>query len=212
MVQGTLGVASVPTLTAPARAPQTTWAHTGRLCSCSVPEGLQPRARQAYKLRFDRVGKAGTEFQCVFIHMHKDEGVLEAAAAARRAFGQAPSDYMPHLSLLYAKIPDKERTEIAEQLQARAHIMSLRCCTSAVLLLLAAVSGAAALLPSAVCATAVLLCEPQSCQSCCWLLLSPPSATRLKMLAATLLIETLYDHFICDMWPFKLDLQWKEQH
>ena len=60
----------------------------------------------------------------MFILMHKDEAVVEAAAAARRAFGQAPLDYMPHLSLLYAKIPDEERTEIAEQLQVRSHILS----------------------------------------------------------------------------------------
>lgn len=136
-VQGAPGFASLLALSAPARALWTAWARTGRSCLCSVPEGLQPRARQAYKLRFDRVGKAATEFQCVFILVHKDEGVLEAAAAARRLFGQAPSDYMPHLSLLYAKIPDEERTEIAEQLQVRAHILSLRCCTAAVLLLLA---------------------------------------------------------------------------
>lgn len=99
--------------------------HTGRSLSCPVFEFLKRRTRQAYKLRLDRVGKADTEFQCVFILVHKDEGVLEAAAAARRAFGQAPADYMPHLSLLYAKIPDEERTEIAEQLQVRAQILSL---------------------------------------------------------------------------------------
>ena len=137
---------------------------------------LQPRAWQAYKLRFDRVSKAGTEFQCVLILVHKDEGVLEAAAAARRAFGQAPSDYMPHLSLLYAKIPDEERTEIAEQLQAHAHTLSLRCCTSAVLVLLADSERCSSAAGHHSLFSKMLLCELRARHGCCWLG-SPSSAT-----------------------------------
>ncbi len=74
---------------------------------------------QAYKLRLDRVGKANTRFQCVFILMHKDEEAVAAAVATQRKFGLASASepYMPHLSLLYADISEEERTELAEQLQ-----------------------------------------------------------------------------------------------
>ncbi len=77
--------------------------------------------RQAYKLRFDRIAQSTTVFQCVFVLVHPDEEVQRAAAAARRAFGLGDGPgYTPHLSLLYADIPQEERAELVEQLQARA--------------------------------------------------------------------------------------------
>jgi len=77
--------------------------------------------RQAYQLRFDRIAQSTTRFQCVFVLVHPDEEVQSAAAAARRAFGLGDGEgYTPHLSLLYADIPQEERAELVEQLQARA--------------------------------------------------------------------------------------------
>jgi len=88
-----------------------------------TPGGAHARfaGRQAYKLRFDRIAQSTTRFQCVFVLVHPDEEVQRAAAAARRAFGLGDGEgYTPHLSLLYADIPQEERAELVEQLQARA--------------------------------------------------------------------------------------------
>jgi hypothetical protein len=43
---------------------------------------------------------------------HQDEGTMAAAAATRAAFARSTPPYMPHLSLLYADIPQEQRSKV----------------------------------------------------------------------------------------------------
>ncbi len=60
-----------------------------------------PCPLQKYRVNFTGVTRGSLYYQCVYLGVANDQPVMEAAAAARRAYGMTTGPYMPHLSLLY---------------------------------------------------------------------------------------------------------------
>ncbi|WIA10617.1 hypothetical protein OEZ85_010799 [Tetradesmus obliquus] len=73
---------------------------------------MQQLAQETKKFRinFLNVVQGSSFHKCVYILVAKEQAIMAAGAAAQQAFGKAPADYMPHLSLLYADVDDTART------------------------------------------------------------------------------------------------------
>lgn len=65
---------------------------------------------QKFRINFLNVVQGSSFHKCVYILVAKEQAIMAAGAAAQQAFGKAPADYMPHLSLLYADVDDTART------------------------------------------------------------------------------------------------------
>jgi len=64
----------------------------------------------------------GSSFhKCVFILVAKEAAIMQAGATAREHFGMPMSDYMPHLSLLYAEIADEAKADSMRQAVQRLY-------------------------------------------------------------------------------------------
>ncbi|ELR12139.1 uncharacterized protein ACA1_140230 [Acanthamoeba castellanii str. Neff] len=72
------------------------------------------------------LGKGSTFHQCVFIHARKTPELLKAYTHAQQVFGRAQpgsqATFMPHVSLLYADIPDSTKDRIIAHLQAEGRL------------------------------------------------------------------------------------------
>eukprot|EP00882_Tetradesmus_deserticola_P023670 GHRQ01025774.1.p2 GENE.GHRQ01025774.1~~GHRQ01025774.1.p2 ORF type:complete len:142 (+),score=44.03 GHRQ01025774.1:582-1007(+) len=64
---------------------------------------------QRFRLNFLNVVHGQTFHKCVYILVAKEEAIMAAGAAAQQAFGKPTTDFMPHLSLLYADVDDATR-------------------------------------------------------------------------------------------------------
>jgi len=55
-------------------------------------------------------------FRCLFVTLRSDKAILEARQAACRVFDRRRAPYLPHVSLVYGKLPADGRAEIARGL------------------------------------------------------------------------------------------------
>ncbi|KAJ9515222.1 hypothetical protein QJQ45_002365 [Haematococcus lacustris] len=72
-----------------------------------------------YRLNFLNVSTGTFYYQCVFLLVAQEPAVMQAAAAAREAFGMSTGPYMPHLSLLYADLSDADKAKAADSARTR---------------------------------------------------------------------------------------------
>lgn len=98
------------------------------------PPDAPALSSQPYKLDFEQVSYGDKYFQCVYVLIKPTEEVVEAARAARKAFGlDENARYMPHLSLLYGKVDSGVRCAHADASRRGAarvrHRGRLRACT-----------------------------------------------------------------------------------
>jgi hypothetical protein len=64
-----------------------------------------------------RAGHDAGYFRCVFLEAKATPEVLGAHQRARRAMGGGPDRFRPHLSLVYGRIQEEARTEIAREVE-----------------------------------------------------------------------------------------------
>jgi hypothetical protein len=57
----------------------------------------------------------------VYILVAQEAAIMQAGAVARQQFDMAPTDYMPHLSLLYADLTDEVKAESTRQAVQRLY-------------------------------------------------------------------------------------------
>lgn len=77
---------------------------------------------QKYRINLLNVTWGAHYYQCVYLLAAKDEATMAAAAAARRVYGMdALGPYMPHLSLLYAELPEEAKARAVEGEVARLY-------------------------------------------------------------------------------------------
>ncbi len=55
-------------------------------------------------------------FRCLFVTLRSDKAILEARQVACRVFDRRRAPYLPHVSLVYGKLPADRRAEIARGL------------------------------------------------------------------------------------------------
>mmetsp|Transcript_34080 Transcript_34080/g.86256 ORF Transcript_34080/g.86256 Transcript_34080/m.86256 type:complete len:190 (-) Transcript_34080:418-987(-) len=72
-----------------------------------------------YRINLLNVTRGTFYYQCVFALAARDEAVMAAGAAARRAYDMGDKPHMPHLSLLYADLDDAAKDKAASQARAR---------------------------------------------------------------------------------------------
>lgn len=94
----------------------------GRM-SLDEPEALARAGHLAARLPpvpllFPRAGHDADYYRCVFLEAEPTPEVLGAHQRARRAMGGGPDRYRPHLSVVYGRIQEKARTEIAREVEA----------------------------------------------------------------------------------------------
>lgn len=64
-------------------------------------------------LRLPRAGHEAEYFRCVFLEAEPTADLLGAHQRARVAIGRGPDRYRPHLSLVYGRLPEARRAELA---------------------------------------------------------------------------------------------------
>ena len=67
------------------------------------------RLPQPFTVELKEVASGSAFHQCVYLLAQQRPDLVGAGDAARAAFGEAPADFMPHLSLLYSDIPRHTR-------------------------------------------------------------------------------------------------------
>jgi 2'-5' RNA ligase len=97
--------------------------HITLLSRIIQPEGkvLQRSTRLAACLRPFRIELADVDhldefFRCLFVTLRSNKAILEARQVACRVFARRRAPYLPHVSLVYGKLPADRRAEIARGL------------------------------------------------------------------------------------------------
>jgi hypothetical protein len=80
--------------------------------AAAVAFAVDVASAQKHRVNFVEVTRGTFFYQCVYLLVAKDAGIMAAAAAARSVFGMTTSPYMPHLSLLYADLTEAEKSKV----------------------------------------------------------------------------------------------------
>lgn len=101
--------------------------HITLLGRIMLPEGkvLERSKHLAGRLRPFRIELADIDhldefFRCVFVNVRQGKAIMKARQAASRVFARRWAPYMPHVSLIYGKLPADRRKEIAKGLSLLA--------------------------------------------------------------------------------------------
>lgn len=68
-------------------------------------------------LSFPRAGHGAEYFRCVVLEAEATADVLGAHQRARRAMGRGPDRFLPHLSLVYGRLGEAMRAELAREVE-----------------------------------------------------------------------------------------------
>lgn len=79
----------------------------------TLAHALTPQEVQLKELSF-----GSTFHQCIYIRCQQQPELLEAAKASQDAFGEPPTSFTPHLSLLYSDVSESERMQIVSDVAA----------------------------------------------------------------------------------------------
>lgn len=76
---------------------------------------------EPFQVDFERVASGHAFFQCVYLLVAREPKILDAWRAACEACGlpARPGEYMPHLSLVYADIPEDQRRKMASTIHGK---------------------------------------------------------------------------------------------
>jgi 2'-5' RNA ligase len=70
-----------------------------------------------FRIELADVNQLDEFFRCLFVTLRSDKAILEARQVACRVFAGRRVPYLPHLSLVYGKLPADRRKEIAGSLR-----------------------------------------------------------------------------------------------
>ncbi|MDZ7692406.1 MAG: 2'-5' RNA ligase family protein [Balneolaceae bacterium] len=80
-------------------------------------------ALHPFDIILTRAGSGNTFYQSIFVHAQKSEELLSARSTAEKLFGARPEqEYVPHLSLLYGELSQKEKERILNVMGREFHI------------------------------------------------------------------------------------------
>ncbi len=80
--------------------------------SAALAAGLRP-----FPVRLRGVDGRDEPFRCLFVPAMRDEPLVAAHAAASSAFGREPDPaFLPHLSLVYGRLPPETKWPLAREL------------------------------------------------------------------------------------------------
>lgn len=79
----------------------------------ALAHALKPQEIELRELSF-----GSTFHQCIYIRCKQQLELMEAATASQAAFGEPPTSFTPHLSLLYSDVPESERMQIVSDVAA----------------------------------------------------------------------------------------------
>lgn len=88
---------------------------------------LSPRAAKAaqaiarlapLEISCDGLGHSDAYFRCLFLKVKKSAELQSAYEVVEGEFGNTPGAYTPHISLLYARLPELERERLVQELAA----------------------------------------------------------------------------------------------
>ncbi|MGH7968544.1 MAG: 2'-5' RNA ligase family protein, partial [Limisphaerales bacterium] len=79
--------------------------------STRLADGLPP-----FRVELADVDHQDEFFRCVFVTVRPGKAILKARLAAYRAFERQCAPYVPHVSLVYGRLPADRRKEITESL------------------------------------------------------------------------------------------------
>jgi 2'-5' RNA ligase len=80
--------------------------------SMRLADGLQP-----FRIELADVDHLDEFFRCLFVNVLPGKAILEARQAACRGFGRQCAPYVPHVSLVYGRLPMYRRKGIAGSLR-----------------------------------------------------------------------------------------------
>jgi 2'-5' RNA ligase len=100
--------------------------HVTMLATLDCPEDLAARTLTSLaagtppiELTLVAIGYEQTYFRSLYLRAEPSAQLLALREAGQRAWALDPSPYMPHLSLLYSDIPDKDKHSLIERTEIR---------------------------------------------------------------------------------------------